>query len=89
MALAKWINKSWFRGLEAAGEIYPPLSLSGLLALLHQNVLPLWSQTQHHPLDFKVLFPSELMSCVSRDELPPAEATSHLLVYSLDDVINI
>lgn len=47
------------------------------------------SQTQHHPLDFKVLFPSELMSCVSRDELPPAETTSHLLVYSLADLINI
>ena len=70
-SLCKWGNKSWFRKLEVAGQIHPRLSWSDLLTLPQQNALPrCWSWTQHHPLDFKGFFPSELMSCVSGDELP-------------------
>ena len=70
-SLCKWMNKSWFRKLEAAGQIHPHLSWSDLLTLPQQNPLPpCWSWTQHHPLDFKIFFPSQVMSCVSGDELP-------------------
>lgn len=56
-SLCKWMNKSWFRKLEAAGQIHPRLSWSDLLTLPQQNALPpCWSWTQHHPLDFSFFF---------------------------------